>query len=199
MATYCTIEESFGGSLLSSGNSLSTGITGITGIKQRKSKSNKQIVPHAFEDSSNSFCALNSDDSDRITTLSSSVPKQPSYYRQGPIEEEREMVPHNIQYNGHNENPDNYYSIVQSERQENYNNVELVKSENNKQTNERNNNVDETLKTILKRLDRLEERLNKQSTNKSNSNIHDIILYVLMGIFLLFILDSVFKIGKLTL
>ena len=181
MATYCTIEESFGGSLLSSGNSLSTGITGITGIKQRKSKSNKQVVPHAFEDSSNSFCSLNSDDSDRITTLSSSVPKQPSYYRQGPIEEEREMVPHNIQYNGHNENPDNYYSIVESERQENY------------------NNVDETLKTILKRLDRLEERLNKQSTNKSNSNIHDIILYVVMGIFLLFILDSVFKIGKLTL
>ena len=109
------------------------------------------------------------------------------------------MVPHNIQYNGHNENPDNYYSIVESERQENYNNVELVKSENNKQTNERTNNVDETLKTILKRLDRLEERLNKQSTTKSNSNIHDIILYVVMGIFLLFILDSVFKIGKLTL
>ena len=198
MSTYCTIEESFGGSLLSS-NSLSTGVTNITNIKQRKSKSKKQIVPHAFEDSSNSFCSLNSDDSNRITTLSANVPEQPSYYRQGPIEEERAMVPHSIQYNGHNEQSDNY-GIVQSETQENYNNVEVVKSQNNQQNNNNNNNnVDETLKTILKRLDRLEERLNKQSTSKSNSNIHDIILYVVMGIFLLFILDSVFKIGKLTL
>ena len=110
------------------------------------------------------------------------------------------MVPHSIQYNGHNEQSDNY-GIVQSETQENYNNVQVVKSQNNQQNNKNNNNnnVDETLKTILKRLDRLEERLNKQSTSKSNSNIHDIILYVVMGIFLLFILDSVFKIGKLTL
>jgi hypothetical protein len=204
MSTYCTIEESFGGSLLSS-NSLSTGVTNITNIKQRKSKSKKQIVPHAFEDSSNSFCSLNSDDSNRITTLSANVPEQPSYYRQGPIEEERAMVPHSIQYNGHNEQSDNY-GIVQSETQENYNNVEVVESQNNQQNNKNNNNnnnnnnnVDETLKTILKRLDRMEERLNKQSTSKSNSNIHDIILYVVMGIFLLFILDSVFKIGKLTL
>ena len=214
MSTYCTIEESFGGSLLSS-NSLSTGITDVTGItnitniKQRKSKSKKQVIPHAFEDSSNSFCSLNSDDSNRITTLSANVPEQPSYYRQGPIEEERAMVPHSIQYNGHNEQSDNY-GIVQSETQENYNNVEVVESQNNKQNNKQNNqqnnqqnnnnnNVDETLKIILKRLDRLEERLNKQSTSKSNSNIHDIILYVVMGIFLLFILDSVFKIGKLTL
>jgi len=203
MSTYCTIEESFGGSLLSS-NSLSTGITDVTGItnitniKQRKSKSKNQVIPHAFEDSRNSFCSLNSDYSYRITTLSANVPDQPSYYRQGPIEEERAMVPHSIQYNGHNEQSDNY-GIVQSETHENYNNVQVVKSQNNQQNNNNNNNVDETLKTILKRLDRLEERHNKQSTSKSNSNIHDIILYVVMGIFLLFILDSVFKIGKLTL
>jgi len=40
--------------------------------------------------------------------------------------------------------------------------------------------------------------MNQMQSPKGKSNIHDIILYIIIGVFILFILDSMFKIGKLT-
>ena len=48
---------------------------------------------------------------------------------------------------------------------------------------------------ILDRLDRLERKMDKSE----GSNIHDITLFILMGIFVLFILDSIFRIGRMTI
>ena len=51
------------------------------------------------------------------------------------------------------------------------------------------------LELINKRLDALENKINR---TKNNNNIHDIILFIIIGIFILFALDSIFKIGRMT-
>ena len=49
----------------------------------------------------------------------------------------------------------------------------------------------------MDRLDNLEKMIH--SNKKNNNNVHDIILFIIIGIFILFALDSVFKIGKNTI
>ena len=71
----------------------------------------------------------------------------------------------------------------------------------NKQTKSNDTKLDESLKEILTRLDRMEKTLidlRHNNTNKNKGNIHDIVLFVLMGIFLIFILDSIFRVGRMT-
>lgn len=63
-----------------------------------------------------------------------------------------------------------------------------------------NNNVsiqNNDLKIIMDRLDTLEKMIYQKK--KENSNVHDIILFIIIGIFILFALDSIFKIGKSTI
>ena len=50
---------------------------------------------------------------------------------------------------------------------------------------------------ILDRLNAVENQINSISSNKKN-NIHDMILYIIIGIFILFALDSIFRLGRLT-
>jgi hypothetical protein len=50
---------------------------------------------------------------------------------------------------------------------------------------------------IMDRLDNL-ERMIKQK-KQENNNVHDIILFIIIGVFILFALDSIFKIGKNTI
>ena len=83
-----------------------------------------------------------------------------------------------------NENNDLNRTTDQSEDQ----------SENNT-LSERLNSDEALLEAILVRLENLEKKV--KYNNGRNS--HDVILFVLVGVFLLFILDSVFKIGKLTI
>jgi hypothetical protein len=48
----------------------------------------------------------------------------------------------------------------------------------------------------MKRLEVIESKLS--NSNNKPSNVHDIILYIIIGVFILFALDSIFKIGRLT-
>lgn len=50
----------------------------------------------------------------------------------------------------------------------------------------------EAIKNINDRLTAIEARLNASSSN----NVHDIILYIIIGVFILFALDSIFRIGR---
>jgi len=53
----------------------------------------------------------------------------------------------------------------------------------------------------MKRLEAIEAKLSNHNGSNSNnrqSNVHDIILYIIIGVFILFALDSIFKIGRLT-
>ena len=47
----------------------------------------------------------------------------------------------------------------------------------------------------MKKLETLENKITKTQSN----NVHDLILFVIMGLFILFILDSIFRIGRMTL
>lgn len=65
-----------------------------------------------------------------------------------------------------------------------------------------NNNSDNQkiitiLTTISERIDNIEKNMNKN--NNSNNNVHDVILFIIIGVFILFALDSIFKIGKMTI
>jgi len=62
-------------------------------------------------------------------------------------------------------------------------------------TGDDNTTLTTTLEAINKRLDEIENKLNR---TKNNNNIHDIILFIIIGIFILFALDSIFKIGRMT-
>ena len=49
---------------------------------------------------------------------------------------------------------------------------------------------------IMKRLDKIEKKLNKPQV--SGNNIHDLILFILGGAFILFVLDAIFRVGRMT-
>ena len=85
--------------------------------------------------------------------------------------------------------------IDEEELIENYNNTKKSSKSNN------NSKLNESLKEVLRRLDRMEKTLiDLRHNNKNNNkgNIHDIVLFILMGIFLIFILDSIFRVGRMT-
>ena len=55
----------------------------------------------------------------------------------------------------------------------------------------------ENQKDLESKLDQILNRLNKLETEgDGKENIHDIILFGIFGIFFIYILDSVYKIGK---
>ena len=49
---------------------------------------------------------------------------------------------------------------------------------------------------IMDRLNAIEKQLN--SSNSTKNNVHDVILFIIIGIFVLFALDSIFRLGRLT-
>ena len=57
------------------------------------------------------------------------------------------------------------------------------------------NDINEKLTFIMKKLEALENKMTRTQSN----NVHDLILFVIMGLFILFILDSIFRIGRMTL
>jgi hypothetical protein len=54
------------------------------------------------------------------------------------------------------------------------------------------NNRERQIQLILARLADIEKKLSSVDTNKS----HDIILFIVIGIFVLFVLDNIFKLGR---
>ncbi len=62
----------------------------------------------------------------------------------------------------------------------------------------RPSNLQATLDIILQRLEDLELQLNTIKNKNNELNMHDIILFIIVGVLILFVLDSIFKIGKLS-
>ena len=50
---------------------------------------------------------------------------------------------------------------------------------------------------IMERLDAIDKKLS--SKKEERNNVHDIVLFIVIGIFILFALDSIFRIGRLTI
>ena len=94
-----------------------------------------------------------------------------------------------VEMNNDNESTNTLYS------EEQQNEHQSVQESNDTTLQERLKSDEKLLEEILVRLENLEKKV--KYNNGRNS--HDIILFVLVGVFLLFILDSVFKIGKLTI
>lgn len=90
--------------------------------------------------------------------------------------------------------------IIEEELKETYDDINNNGSNNGGSNNKSINEVMKSLKEVLTRLDRMETTLTEIKYGKTSSkgNIHDIVLFVLMGIFLIFILDSIFRVGRMT-
>ena len=88
-------------------------------------------------------------------------------------------------------------SVDQESTEEESIEEESIEQENTLEgfTNKRKEQFNTTahqIKEINKRLTAIEARLNSSSSN----NVHDIILYIIIGVFILFALDSIFRIGR---
>jgi hypothetical protein len=120
---------------------------------------------------------------------------------------ENDVEDNNIEKNDINENIMNENNIEENNIEENkYNdnddkdNEKYINKDNIEGfSNNNNNNIENftaTLDNIMTRLEAIEAKLS--NGNNRQGNVHDIILYVIIGVFILFALDSIFKIGRLT-
>ena len=67
----------------------------------------------------------------------------------------------------------------------------------NTNLNTNSNLSNNELAHIMDRLDNLEKMIKQKKSD--NNNVHDIILFIIIGVFILFALDSIFKIGRGTI
>tara|TARA_Y100000389_G_C17179790_1_gene373389 strand:- start:82 stop:681 length:600 start_codon:yes stop_codon:yes gene_type:complete len=105
---------------------------------------------------------------------------------------EDDLVDQNIESN-------NQY--VESENVETEEREPFVASENNKASRKEIQNIDlkiheKLLINIMERLDAIDKKLSIKKEERNN--VHDIILFIVIGIFILFALDSIFRIGRMT-
>jgi hypothetical protein len=200
MSAYCSIEESCN-VLLPNGGGLSDGMAPIRSRKpshNNKKRTNKDKVPSPYHFNANqSYCSFGiEDDNNQVMSgLVNPVPTNPSYYNENVIDDEYRTQQQLGKHTGHQ--PREYSEFKADDIKETHSDVSPNNSNNTSSRNNNNNN-NKALSDILKRLDRLETRMNQMKSPKGKSNIHDIILYIIIGVFILFILDSMFKIGKLT-
>lgn len=109
----------------------------------------------------------------------------------------------NIMYDNLNYNTEDQNDVDEEDEED----EEENKNEHQGKQSGDNNNVEgfhnsinldnKMLLDILDRLNAVETQLNSISQPNKN-NIHDIILYIIIGIFILFALDSIFRLGRLT-
>ena len=100
-------------------------------------------------------------------------------------------------------NNSNNTNNINSNNEQNLDNQSMIVNESNntleeevKYSNKSScNDINEKLTFIMKKLEMLENKITKTQSN----NVHDLILFVIMGLFILFILDSIFRIGRMTL
>ena len=111
------------------------------------------------------------------------------------VETNNEIVNDDVYVNNRNNKVFNNLNVnVESEEGFQNNNLNL-----NANSLSNGNNSELTQKMLINILDRLDEIEKKINTSKNQkSNVHDIILFIIIGIFVLFALDSVFRIGRST-
>ena len=116
--------------------------------------------------------------------------------RYAPVNLEDEVIQNNLQDNVQEESEvsqedDSILEGFQNSNNDNDNNNDNLNNTNNNINSNINNNE---LAHIMDRLDNLEKMIKQKKTD--NNNVHDIILFIIIGIFILFALDSIFKIGR---
>lgn len=113
--------------------------------------------------------------------------------------EENNMNENNIEDNDDEDNDNDDEENDIGENGDEYNEKNNNKDKLEGFTNHNNDNIENftaTLDDIMTRLEAIEAKLS--NGNNRQGNVHDIILYVIIGVFILFALDSIFKIGRLT-
>jgi hypothetical protein len=88
-----------------------------------------------------------------------------------------------------------------------FNNIDTFENTENKQpkrepSSREIDNIDlkvheKLLINIMERLDAIDKKLSTKKEERNN--VHDIVLFIVIGIFILFALDSIFRIGRLTI
>lgn len=96
----------------------------------------------------------------------------------------------------------NNKNIEEHVESENIEDKEFFTSKNNDSSNKQISNIDlkvheKLLINIMERLDTIDKKLSTKKEERNN--IHDIILFIVIGIFILFALDSIFRIGRMTI
>ena len=198
MSRYCSIEESLGGSLLGN-NAMSDGIQ----IRKHKKK-RRHHVPEPFVYSGDqSYCGL---DGGMVMSSNALADARPEFYNNGPVE--RDSIQHSNYVGMENtglQSMEMYedHSDMQQTNQLATNQL-ATKQLATKQLVNKDNQIaklNKTMLEVLSRLDRLERKINTHSVSPSSSsisssNIHDIMIYVIIGLFLVFVLDSIFTFSK---
>lgn len=150
-------------------------------------------VPSAYSPSNNNLLRSVQMGDDNLTTrnladvptLYESVAPQPQQPNHLTVFQEHQ---NNGSYN--NSSQTNGISVEQEE--------EVLDNEHINNQNNSNGELNELKKELQKVLQRL-GKLERDVKANNVGNIHDVILFVLMGVFILFILDSIFKIGRMTI
>jgi hypothetical protein len=144
-------------------------------------------VPSAYSPSNNNLLRSVQMGDDNLTTRN--LEDVPTLYES--VAPQPQQPNHLTVFQEHQNNDlqNNSTSVEQEE--------DLGDEHNNNQNNSNGelNELKKELQKVLQRLGKLERDVKANNVG----NIHDVILFVLMGVFILFILDSIFKIGRMTI
>lgn len=109
----------------------------------------------------------------------------------------RNQEPSSTGYNLNNYHPDtNWQNVMPDKPKQKNNTTEIIESNQNSQLEtllKSYKALETKLDMVLSKIDKLEEG------GDGKENIHDIILFAIFGVFFIYILDSVYRIGKKTI
>ena len=121
------------------------------------------------------------------------------------VESEENMLDNNSLNSGHHFLDERDHRNVRLNNS--FNNIDNFEDTENKQPKREQlsrqiDNIDlkvheKLLINIMERLDAIDKKLSTKKEERNN--VHDIVLFIVIGIFILFALDSIFRIGRLTI
>ena len=85
--------------------------------------------------------------------------------------------------------------VIENQLKEIQNDKQRLETKLDSNVNKINSNLRSEIDLINKKIDNILKRLEKQNTNVDffNKNIHDIILFVIFGLFIILVLDGMYK------
>jgi len=123
-----------------------------------------------------------------------------------PYELEDEMGPTNYLLNQDQPEYFNQHPFqTDLEREEVFNQPTIVPETINEPPKQKNNNVSESfqenikLSELEKKIDLILSKINNIDSEPKQENIHDLILFIIFSIFIIFTMDSVYRLGKQTI
>ena len=158
------------------------------------------MANNAYNDDNDDNDDNDSDSFDKFTPLSN------SYKSTGQIQIEKNQQNKNLdsgQNSGHDMKDESLtvekFSNIRSNSDNDYYDQYALYKNNSMESNNNNNDyVSNNNTELLKKLDNILHILEEQNEEKTNYIIEELILYVFLGIFIIFIIDSFVKAGKYT-